>query len=194
MYTYIYVCIYTCICIFVCIYIHVYMYICTYVQTYMYTHVNRTWSTRSTESTCAKCPIYIFNVIHSYVQPWRIHMCDVTHSCVRRDSLICALWLIHTCDTVTPSLDLSWFAYLCRCLWEWEQTTGIEIPCVALEFGIMFRVLHCFIDPRVRKIKNEASSCPGTFSSRTYSPLLLCRCSPLPHLLGGHRDIVGCRS
>jgi len=28
----------------------------------------------------------------------------------------------------------------------------------------MTRVLLCFINPRVRKIRNEASSCPGIFS------------------------------
>ena len=28
----------------------------------------------------------------------------------------------------------------------------------------VFGVLLCFIDPRVRKIRNEASSCPGIFS------------------------------
>ena len=27
-----------------------------------------------------------------------------------------------------------------------------------------FGVLLCFIDPRVRKIRNKASSCPGIFS------------------------------
>ena len=29
----------------------------------------------------------------------------------------------------------------------------------------IFTLLLCFIDPRVRKITNEASSCPGIFSS-----------------------------
>jgi len=53
-------------------------------------------------------------------------------------------------------------------------------------------VLLCFIDPRVRKIRNEASSCPGIFSRtlRFYyvasSPGL-----PLPHLLDRHRKLVG---
>jgi len=53
-------------------------------------------------------------------------------------------------------------------------------------------VLLCFIDPRVRKIENEASSCPGILSRtlRFYyvasSPGL-----PLPHLLDGHKKLVG---
>jgi len=59
---------------------------------------------------------------------------------------------------------------------------GCKRLCVAsgfLVFGLLFRhtasppstagtntsvVLFCFIDPRVGKIRNEASSCPGIFS------------------------------
>ena len=29
---------------------------------------------------------------------WLIHMCDMTRSYVRHDSIICATWLIHKCD------------------------------------------------------------------------------------------------
>ena len=52
--------------------------------------------------------------------------------------------------------------------------------------------LLCFINPRVRKIRNETSSFPGIFSRTliffyvTSSPG-----SPLPHLLDGHRKLVG---
>ena len=52
-------------------------------------------------------------------------------------------------------------------------------------------VLHCFIDPKVRKIRNEASSCPGIFS-RTLYYVASSSGSPLPHLLDGHRKLVGC--
>jgi len=53
-------------------------------------------------------------------------------------------------------------------------------------------VLLCFIDPRVRKFRNEASSCPGIFFS-TLSFYYVARSpgSPLPHLLDGHRKLVG---
>ena len=53
-------------------------------------------------------------------------------------------------------------------------------------------VLLCFIDPRVRKIRNEASSCPGIFS-RTLRLYYVASSpgSPLPHLLDGHRKLVG---
>jgi len=53
-------------------------------------------------------------------------------------------------------------------------------------------VLLCFIDPRVRKIRNEASSCPGIFS-RTLRFYYVASSpgSPLPHLLDGHRKLVG---
>jgi len=30
--------------------------------------------------------------------PWRIHMCDMTHSYVWHDAFICVTWLIHMCD------------------------------------------------------------------------------------------------
>ena len=54
-------------------------------------------------------------------------------------------------------------------------------------------VLLCFIDPRVRKITNKASSCPGIFS-RTLRFYYVASSpgSPLPHLLDGHRKLVGC--
>ena len=54
-------------------------------------------------------------------------------------------------------------------------------------------MLLCFVDPRVRKIRNEASSCPGIFSRtlRLYA-VASSPGSPLPHLLDGHRKVVGC--
>jgi len=53
-------------------------------------------------------------------------------------------------------------------------------------------VLLCFIDPRVRKIRNEASSCPGIFS-RTLRFYYVASSpgSPLPYLLERHRKLVG---
>jgi len=37
---------------------------------------------------------------HTFVRvTWLIHMCDMTHSYVWHDSLICVTWLFHTCDT-----------------------------------------------------------------------------------------------
>ena len=54
-------------------------------------------------------------------------------------------------------------------------------------------VLLCFIDPRVRKIRNEASSCPGIFSrTLRFHYVASSPGSPLPHLLDGHRKLVGC--
>ena len=56
-------------------------------------------------------------------------------------------------------------------------------------------VLLCFIDPRVtvRKIRNEASSCLGIFSSTLrFYYVASSPGSPLPHLLDGHKKIVGC--
>ena len=55
-----------------------------------------------------------------------------------------------------------------------------------------FGVLLCFIDPRVRKIRNEASSCPGIFSrTLRFYYVASSTGSPLPHLLDGHRKLVG---
>jgi len=53
-------------------------------------------------------------------------------------------------------------------------------------------LLLCFIDPRVRKIRNEASSCPGIFSKTLrFYYVASFPGSPLPHLLDGHRKLVG---
>ena len=53
-------------------------------------------------------------------------------------------------------------------------------------------VLLCFIDPRVRKIRNEVSSCPAIFC-RTLCLHYVAGSpgSPLPHLVDRYRDIVG---
>jgi len=53
-------------------------------------------------------------------------------------------------------------------------------------------VLFCFIDARVRKIRNEASRCSGIFS-RTLRFYYVASSpgSPLPHLLDGHRNLAG---
>jgi len=56
-------------------------------------------------------------------------------------------------------------------------------------------VLLCFIDPRVRKIRNETSSCPEIFSRNLhFCYVTISPGSPLPHLLDrdGHRKLVGC--
>ena len=49
-----------------------------------------------------------------------------------------------------------------------------------------------FIDPRVRKIGNEVSSCPGIFSKTLrFYYVASSPGSPLPHLLDRHRKLVG---
>jgi len=53
-------------------------------------------------------------------------------------------------------------------------------------------VLLCFIDPRMRKIRNEDSSCPGIFSRNLrFHYVASSPGSPLPHLLDRHRKLVG---
>ena len=57
---------------------------------------------------------------------------------------------------------------------------------------IELSVLRCFIDPRLRKIRNEASSCPGIFSRNLrFYYVASSPGSPLPCLLDGHRILVG---
>ena len=51
----------------------------------------------------------------------------------------------------------------------------------------------CFIDPRVRKIRNKASKCPGIFSKTLHFYYVATSPgSPLLHLLDGHRKLIGC--
>jgi len=52
-----------------------------------------------------------------------MHVCDVTHACVWRDSCICVTWLIHVCD-VTHScvwhdsfMCVTWLTLICTCMW-----------------------------------------------------------------------------
>ena len=53
-------------------------------------------------------------------------------------------------------------------------------------------MLLCFIDPRVRKIRNEACSFPGIFSrTLRFHYVASSPGSPLPHLFDGHRKLVG---
>jgi len=69
-----------------------------------------------------------------------------------------------------------------------------DILCILMDtfLCLMSYVLLCFIDPRVRKIRNEASSCPGIFCTtlRVYH-VASSPSSPLPHLLDRHRKLVG---
>jgi len=52
-------------------------------------------------------------------------------------------------------------------------------------------VLLCFIDPRLRNIKNKASSCPGIFSRTLHFYVASSPGSLLPYLLDGLRKLVG---
>jgi len=45
--------------------------------------------------------IYMWHYSFSCVM-WRIHICDMIHSCVRHDTSICLTWLIHMCDRTHP--------------------------------------------------------------------------------------------
>jgi len=77
-----------------------------------------------------------------------------------------------------------------------ESDFVLKLSCIALfcEISIIIRseVLLCFINARVRKIRNEASSCLRIFS-RTLRFYYVASSlgSPLPHLLDGHRKLVG---
>jgi len=50
---------------------------------------------------------------------WLIHMCDVTHSYVWRDSFICVTWLIHRCDMTHSCvwhdsfIGVTWLIHMC---------------------------------------------------------------------------------
>jgi len=69
---------------------------------------------------------------------------------------------------------------------------GAEGVCTGLSGWWVHVVLLCFIHQRVRKIRNKASSCAGIFS-KTFRFHYVARSpsSPLPHLLNGHRELVG---
>ena len=74
------------------------------------------------------------------------------------------------------------------CLFKSDMSAGD----LASSCGGRLCVLLCFIDPRVRKIRNEASRCSGIFSSTPrFYYVASSPGSPLPHFLNGHRKLVG---
>ena len=85
-------------------------------------------------------------------------------------------------------------ASLQTCLNTHAQCADLQSCSSLVEVNLGFKSNCCFyfIDPRVRKIRNEASSCPGIFS-RTLRFYYVANSpgSPLPHLLDGHRKLVG---
>jgi len=94
------------------------------------------------------------------------------------NSCICAYLYISLCIEVIVSVCMS----LCfSCILSWI---------ICIEFVMALNIHQVFwvcIDPRVRKIRIEASSCPGIFS-RTLRFYYVASSpgSPLPHLLDGH--------
>jgi len=59
---------------------------------------------------------------------------------------------------------------------------GVDLMCAS--------VLLCFNDQTMKKIRNEASSCPGIFSSTfRFYYVASSPGSPLPHLVDGHRKL-----
>jgi len=83
----------------------------------------------------------------------------------------------------------------CRSIWanRFWATLLLRTTCMRLCWTwVASCVLLCFIDPRVRKIRNEVSSCPGIFSRTLYFYYVASSPgSPLPHLLDRHRKLVG---
>jgi len=75
---------------------------------------------------------HIWDLTHSYV--WHFHKCDIvphmcgmTHSCLRHDSLIFETWLIHMCDIlIIVTLSLIYVKWLIP-IWDmtcyiWDMT------------------------------------------------------------------------
>ena len=104
----------------------------------------------------------------------------------RRCSCCCSFSELFDCLSFPPSSTHLFTAFICAWL-----SHRLSMPGVIT----VVRVLLCFIDQRVRKIRNKASSCPGIFSrARTLRFYYVANSpgSPLPHLLDRHRKLVGC--
>jgi len=82
---------------------------------------------------------------------------------------------------------------------DWQGVGGVLDVCISVQCThsacqklCFVDVLLCFIDPRVRKMINEAFSCLGIFSrTLRFYYVASSPSSPLPHLLDGHRKLVG---
>jgi len=72
--------------------------------------ISRSWVRRLTQVSYDSS---ICLTTHSR-RAWLIHMCDVIHSYVWRDSFICVTWLIHVCDMTHDSfICVTWFIHVC---------------------------------------------------------------------------------
>jgi len=93
-------------------------------------------------------------------------------------------------EKIPKQLEASFLIFLTLGLIKQSNTHNQRVQrCFSL-FNTEEGVLLCFIDPRVRKIRNEAPSCPGLFS-KALRYVASFPGSPLPHLLDGHRKLVG---
>jgi len=125
----------------------IYKYIYVYIYTYAYINKNvyPPWcQTRRQELDRAMFPPPMWHMTHSYVRLdsfiyaiWLIHMCDMTHSYVRHESFICATWLIHMCDMIHPYMRhgvcvcATWLIYMCDMAYSYERHDSIHMFNVA---------------------------------------------------------------
>ena len=102
----------------------------------------------------------------------------------RRCSCCCSFSELFDCLSFPPSSTHLFTAFICAWL-----SHRLSMPGVIT----VVRVLLCFIDQRVRKIRNEASSCSRIFSrTLRFCYVASSPGSPFPHLLDGHTKLVGC--
>jgi len=65
---------------------------------------------------CLTCRVLVCDMTHHrhhwlHYETWRIHVCDMSYSCVRHDGVICVTWRSHTCDMTHSCL---WYAaFMC---------------------------------------------------------------------------------
>ena len=133
-----------CICEYMCLCVRI-TYVCTYV--YMYTYLEHLWHKQVHICTCVN--VIIFSTTHTYKPTFNDKHVSFKLMISERITW-CIIAKIHA-KSLYDALALLNFFWL--------------MPLAALRgCSLRFGVLLCFIDPRVRKIKNEASSCPGIFS------------------------------
>jgi len=72
----------------------------------------------------------------------QLHLCDMTRSCVRHDSWICATWLIHTCDmTHSYVRDLTY----CTCDMSFNARTDTFMRFVVVEQLHMREMIRSYV-------------------------------------------------
>jgi len=111
-----------------------------YESCHAYVWLSPVWHICMSDFTRMK--IHVIHLKTTRLLPWRyewlVQMCDMTHSYVWRDSVMCATWLIHMCDVTHSCVyhhsfrRLTWHIHVCT------TTPSNAFTCVAWQRHVLY--------------------------------------------------------